>query len=75
VDLLHPALGGFLLAHLSDECNEPDAATGMTRRRLARMGYRGVVDVALQDRPSALYDVAALVDNARNGGPQLRLFG
>lgn len=75
VDLLHPALGGFLLAHLSDECNAPDAATDTTRKRLARMGYRGVVDVALQDRPSALYDVAALVDSARNGGLQLQLFG
>jgi len=75
VDLLHPALGGFLLAHLSHECNEPGAASGMTRKRLAGMGYRGVVDVALQDRPSALYDVAALVDSARNGGPQLPLFG
>jgi phosphoribosyl 1,2-cyclic phosphodiesterase len=75
VDLLHPALGGLLLAHLSDECNEPKAATDSTRERLARMGYRGVVDVALQDRPSPLYDVAALVDSARNGGPQLQLFG
>lgn len=74
VDLLHPALGGFLLAHLSDECNEPDAAVDMARKRLARRGYRGVVDVARQDRPSALYDVAALVDTARNGGPQLQLF-
>jgi len=74
VDLLHPALGGFLLAHLSHECNEPNAAMKMAARKLARLGYRGVVDVALQDRPSILYDVAALVDNARNGGPQLQLF-
>ncbi len=75
VDLLHPALGGFLLAHLSDECNEPDAAVDMARKRLARRGYRGVVDVARQDRPSPLYDVATLVDTARNNGPQLQLFG
>jgi len=74
VDLLHPALGGFLLAHVSDECNEPDAAMEMARKRLARRGYRGVVDVARQDRPSVLYDVAALADTARNGGPQLQLF-
>ncbi len=74
VDLLHPALGGFLLAHVSHECNEPDAAMDMARRRLARKGYRGVVDVARQDRPSVLYDVAALVDTARSGGPQLQLF-
>ena len=75
VDLLHPALGGFLLAHLSDECNEPRAAMDMTTRRLRRNGYRGVVDVAAQDTPSRLYDVAALSDTAQNGGAQLRLFG
>jgi phosphoribosyl 1,2-cyclic phosphodiesterase len=74
VDLLHPGLGGFLLAHLSDECNAPDAAVEMARGRLARKGFRGVVDVARQDGPSALYDVAALADLARNGGPQLPLF-
>ena len=74
-DLLHPALGGFLLAHLSDECNEPRAAMDMANRRLRRKGYRGVVDVAAQDTPSRLYDVAALSDTARNGGPQLQLFG
>jgi len=75
VDLLHPSLGGFLLAHVSDECNAPGTAVETTRSRLARRGYRGIVDVAMQDGPSALYDVAALADVARNGGPQLRLFG
>ncbi len=75
VDLLHPSLGGFLLAHLSDECNAPDQAVRAARSRLARKGYRGVVDVARQDSPSPLYDVAALVDVVRNGGPQLQLFG
>lgn len=75
VDLLHPALGGFLLAHLSDECNAPRTAEKTTKARLARKGYRGVVAVAEQDGPSKLYDVAALVDTARNGGPQLQLFG
>ena len=75
VDLMHPTLGGFLLAHLSDECNAPEAAVRTARGRLAREGFRGVVDVALQEGPSALYDVAALADVARNGGPQLQLFG
>jgi phosphoribosyl 1,2-cyclic phosphodiesterase len=75
VDLLHPALGGFLLAHLSHECNDPQAAVETARWHLARKGFRGVVEVAEQDGPSALYDVAALADLARNGGPQLRLFG
>jgi len=75
VDLLHPSLGGFLLAHLSHECNLPEAARETTKKTLARRGYRGVVEVALQDGPSHLYDVDALVDVARNGGPQLQLFG
>lgn len=75
VDLLHPALGGLLLAHLSDECNAPVRAEKATRAKLERKGYRGVVHVARQDGPSALYDVAALVDMVRNGGPQLQLFG
>ncbi len=75
VDLLHPELGGFLLAHLSDECNEPEAARDMARKQLERKGYRGVVDVARQEQPSALYDVASLVDTVRNGGPQLEFFG
>lgn len=74
VDLLHPALGGVLLAHLSHECNAPDTARRTARQRLAQRGFRGVVDVARQDGPSPLYDVAALVDLVRNGGPQLQLF-
>ena len=75
VDLLHPALGGFLLAHVSDECNEPAVAYRTVSSWLEKHGYRGVVDVAQQDGPSRLYDVEALADLARNGGPQLQLFG
>lgn len=73
-ELLHPSLGGLLLAHLSHECNVPGTAVETTRRHLARKGFRGLVEVAGQDDPSQLYDVAALVDVAANGGPQLRLF-
>jgi phosphoribosyl 1,2-cyclic phosphodiesterase len=74
-DLLHPELGGILLAHLSDECNDPGVAVRTARTGLARRGFRGVVDVARQDAPSRLYDVAGLVETVRNGGPQLQLFG
>lgn len=74
-DLLHPELGGLLLAHLSDECNEPEVAQRTVRKRLERGGFKGVVDVARQDEPSRLYDVAVLVDMARSGSPQLPLFG
>lgn len=75
VEVAHPELGGILLAHLSDECNEPEAARSITRDWLRRRGFRGSVDVASQDEPSRLYDVAAMVDRIRNGGPQLQLFG
>lgn len=74
-DLLHPEIGGFLLAHLSDECNDPEVARRTARGWLQSKGFQGVVDVARQDEPSLMYDVARLVDRARNGGPQLQLFG
>ncbi len=74
-DLVHPDLGGILLAHLSAECNDPTRARETARRRLRATGYRGLLEVAAQDEPSALYDVAGLVSTVRNGGPQLQLFG
>jgi phosphoribosyl 1,2-cyclic phosphodiesterase len=75
VGLMHAELGGFLLAHLSDECNEPHSARRTVRTRLEECGFRGVVDVALQEEPSRMYDVATLANIARDGGPQLLLFG
>jgi phosphoribosyl 1,2-cyclic phosphodiesterase len=74
VELLHPELGGILLAHLSDECNRPEIALQTVRAWLQRRGFRGTVDVAEQHEPSRLYDVGALADVARCGGPQLQLF-
>lgn len=74
-DLLHPELGGLLLAHLSDECNDPEVAHRTVVGWLGRHGYRGMVEVAAQGEPSRLFDVGALSDIARSGGPQLQLFG
>ncbi|MDT8435173.1 MAG: MBL fold metallo-hydrolase [Gemmatimonadota bacterium] len=72
-DLLHPDLGGVLLAHLSVECNAPELALAEVRReiRRARRDWRGGLAVAGQDAPTPLIDVAAA---ARRGEAQLPLF-
>ncbi len=63
----------MLLAHLSQECNEPELARRSVEEALRGEGFRGVVEVAEQDAPSRLFDVAELV--GRTGGrPQLDLF-
>jgi phosphoribosyl 1,2-cyclic phosphodiesterase len=72
--LFHAELSGVLLAHLSRECNEPELARRAVEASLREEGYRGVVEVAEQDRPSRLFDVAELVDRAATIGPQLDLF-
>lgn len=74
-DLMHADLGGILLAHLSVECNDPVRARAAVERRLRRTGFRGLLEVASQDRPSPWFEVGGLVGVARNGGPQLTLFG
>jgi phosphoribosyl 1,2-cyclic phosphodiesterase len=73
-ELVHPELGGILLAHLSDECNDPRRAHAVTERRLRRSPFKGVLAVAEQDNPSELFEVSRLVDRALSGGPQLSLF-
>ena len=73
VELLHAELCGVLLAHLSQECNEPELARRSVEETLREEGFRGVVEVAEQDGPSRLFDVPELV--ARTAvGPQLDLF-
>lgn len=73
-DLMHPGLGGVLLAHLSQECNEPELAYDTVRTALQEAGYRGLVEIAEQEAPTPLYDVPRLVRAARSGR-QLELFG
>lgn len=72
-ELHHPHLGGILLAHLSQECNEMDMARAEVERTLRRLRFRGRVAVASQDEPSEWFDVARLSDRASNGA-QLALF-
>lgn len=72
-ELHHPHLGGILLAHLSQECNEVDVARAEVERTLNRLRFRGRVAVASQDEPSEWFDVARLSERA-SGGAQLALF-
>jgi phosphoribosyl 1,2-cyclic phosphodiesterase len=60
LELLHPGLAGVVLAHLSAECNRPELAEAVVGSALRRAGYRGLLRVASQDRPTELMDVPAL---------------
>lgn len=52
-EVAHPALGAILLAHLSDECNDPALALDEVERALARApAWRGTVWVAQQASPT-----------------------
>jgi phosphoribosyl 1,2-cyclic phosphodiesterase len=65
-DLLHPRLAGIVLAHLSHECNRPELARSVVGGALHRAGYRGFLEVATQEQPTDLFDVA---DLGRRAGP------
>ncbi len=73
VELFHAGLGGVILAHLSQECNEPALAADVVGEALAEKGYDAPLRVATQDEPLPGLDVAALAAAARS--PQLGLFG
>lgn len=72
-ELFHPALSGVLLAHLSQECNEPDRARTRVDTALQEEGFGGLVAVAGQEGPSRLFDVPALLRKV-GPGPQMDLF-
>jgi phosphoribosyl 1,2-cyclic phosphodiesterase len=72
-ELAHPDLSGVLLAHLSEKCNEPGLARRRVSEALGDHGFRGLLEVAAQDRPTPLFDVRELVRRVRRG-PQLHLF-
>jgi len=74
-ELSHPELGGILLAHLSEECNDSGVARAEVERALRRVKFRGRLAVAAQSEPSPWFDVGPMAAAARDDGPQLRLFG
>lgn len=71
LELLHPRLAGVVLAHLSNECNRPVIAERVVGEALRKAGWRGHIEVARQDRPTALLDVEEL--RYRTGPSQLTL--
>lgn len=73
-DLAHPGLGGIVLAHLSDECNDASLARETVAEALRETAYRGRLDVAAQDVPGPLVDLGDELTRMR-GGRQLSLFG
>lgn len=70
-ELMHPRLAGVVLAHLSRECNRPALAREVVSKALRRAGWEGHLEVALQDRPTELFDVEEL--RYRSGPSQLSL--
>jgi phosphoribosyl 1,2-cyclic phosphodiesterase len=59
-ELFHPGLGGVVLAHLSEHCNEPVLAREVIGEALERLGYPGVLTVAGPARPLAPLEVMEL---------------
>jgi phosphoribosyl 1,2-cyclic phosphodiesterase len=70
-ELHHDGLVAVVLAHLSQHCNDTGIARDAVARALDRLGWRGRLDVAGQDRPIDPIDVEAL--RARYGPEQLPL--
>ncbi len=72
-EMVYPHLGTILLAHLSAECNRRDLARAEVERQLARTCFAGRLHVTQQDRPTALFEVAAWPGGSGRAG-QLNLF-
>jgi phosphoribosyl 1,2-cyclic phosphodiesterase len=58
-ELFHPGLTHVVLAHLSEHCNDRSLAAEAVGTALAKLRYRGTVEVAPQERPLTPVDVAA----------------
>ena len=70
-ELHHERLLAVILAHLSGESNRPDMARRVVGRALRDAGFKGVLEVALQDEPLPFLDVRRLRDH--HGPAQLSL--
>ncbi len=69
LELLHPRLAGVILAHLSDQSNDPELAREVVGTALRKAGWTGHLSVARQDEPTPLMDVEEL--RSRCGPNQL----
>jgi phosphoribosyl 1,2-cyclic phosphodiesterase len=59
-ELFHDGLCAVVLAHLSENANEPSLAREVVGQALARRRFSGMLDVASQDRPMAPIDVTRM---------------
>jgi phosphoribosyl 1,2-cyclic phosphodiesterase len=59
-DIHHPGLGCVVLAHLSEQANDPFLAEDVIAARLERVRYRGELKVGRQHEPLEPIDVARL---------------
>ncbi|HSG49017.1 MAG TPA: MBL fold metallo-hydrolase [Longimicrobiales bacterium] len=59
-ELYHADLLAVVLAHLSAESNRPEMARRTVAAALDDLGYRGVLEVAVQDEPLPFLDVGEL---------------
>jgi phosphoribosyl 1,2-cyclic phosphodiesterase len=59
-DLHHEGLGGVVLAHLSEHCNDGNLASDVVAEALGKAGYRGTMQVAGPARPLDPIEVTAL---------------
>jgi phosphoribosyl 1,2-cyclic phosphodiesterase len=60
VELVHPELAAIVLAHLSEQANDPELAADTVGSALRRSRFRGSLSVARQDRPGEPVDVSRL---------------
>jgi phosphoribosyl 1,2-cyclic phosphodiesterase len=58
-DAAHAGLAVVVLAHLSQQCNDPALALETTKAALRGTAFTGIVVVASQDQPTAPLDVGA----------------
>ena len=59
-DLMHEGLGGIVLAHLSEHCNDGYLAKDVVEESLQKSGFRGTMQVAGPARPLEPIEVLAL---------------
>jgi phosphoribosyl 1,2-cyclic phosphodiesterase len=59
-DLMHEGLGGVVLAHLSEHCNDEYLAQDIVVEALEKAKYRGTMQVGLPEKPLDPIDVMAL---------------
>lgn len=70
-EIAHPGLAAVVLAHLSEQANDPGLAQQVVGDRLQRIGFRGTLAVGAQRDPLDPIDVSAL--RRRLAPPQLQL--